>query len=328
MTKNPQNILITGGAGFIGSMVVPALVEHGHKVTVIDRLDFGNNIEAVMSKIKFIQADAFDINPKELEGIDIVIHLAGLSNDPMAEFRPRDNFIQNTGLTAYIVYLAKKYNVPRFIFASTQSVYGISNQEDTKETDPLNATFPYGLSKIQGELIVNNAISETFRPLILRQSTICGWAPRVRLDLVINTMTKNGVVNKKIVVGNPHVWRPLIDIRDLVPVYINAVENRNISGTYNVSTGNYTLPQMANEVQSALKEKGIEVSIEIKNNPDPRSYRMNADRAVKDLGLKKNHAIKDAVFALIEHLGGPESSEWQNPDYVNFEIYKKQFLTS
>ncbi len=326
MPKKSQNILVTGGAGFIGSMVVPALVARGHKITVIDRLDFGNNIQGVMSKIKFIQGDAFDITPNELENVDIIIHLAGLSNDPMADFRPRDNFIQNTGLTAHVVHLAKKYKIPRFIFASTQSVYGISSQEDTKETDPLNASFPYGLSKIQGELIVNHAASENFRPVILRQSTICGWAPRVRLDLVVNTMTKNGVINKKIVVGNPHVWRPLIHIRDLVPVYIKAVEDVSIAGTFNVSTGNYTLPQIASQVQTALKKKGIEVDIEINNNPDPRSYRMNADLAIKHLGLKKKFEIQDAVFELLDNLGGPKSKEWHNKAYVNFEMYKKKFL--
>ena len=327
MPKKAQKILITGGAGFIGSMVVPALVERGHDVTVIDRLDFGNNIESVMNRIKFIHADAFDISPKELENVDVLIHFAGLSNDPMADFRPRDNFIQNTGLTAHLVHLAKKYNVPRFVFASTQSVYGISTDEDTKESAELKASFPYGLSKIQGEMIINSAASDTFRPVILRQSTICGWAPRVRLDLVINTMTKSGVIHKKIVVGNADVWRPLIHIRDLVPVYVTVVENPEISGTFNVSTGNYTLPQMAAEVQSALKEKGMDVAIEIHNNPDPRSYRMNADLAVKHLGLKKKFDIKDAVFELLEKLGDSSSKEWHNKSYVNFEIYKQKFLS-
>jgi nucleoside-diphosphate-sugar epimerase len=321
-----MKVLVTGGAGYIGSVVVPLLVARGHQVVVIDKLSFGNNIKHVLDQIEFHEMDALEIDPKFLEGIDAVIHLAGLSNDPMANFRPRDNFIQNTALTSLLVYLCKKAGVKRFIFAGTCSVYGFSDKKIMDESSALAPTFPYGISKVQSEFAIMSARDSNFNPVILRQATVYGAAPRMRFDLVVNTMTKYGVLDHKITVNNPDLWRPLIHINDLARVYANILERPDASGIYNVATGNYTILDIAKTVQATLTEKGISAEIDVKNEDDARSYQVDCSRAIKELDLEKRHDIDGAVHEILGVFKDEKNPEWKNPKYINAEVYRARIL--
>jgi nucleoside-diphosphate-sugar epimerase len=258
-----MNILVTGGAGYIGSVLVPTLVEEGHTVTVIDKLTFGNNLKDLPG-FTLIDQDILDIKPDWLDGMDAVIHLAGISNDPMANFRPRDNYINNSALTGLLVYFCKQKGIKRFIFGSTCSIYGFSADTLVDESTPVSPSFPYGLSKVQAEFAINSAADQNFRPIIFRQATVYGWAPRMRFDLVVNTMTKFGVCNGKISVHNPKLWRPLIHVRDLVSAYLLALKaSDDVSGTFNVASHNYSILEIGQEVQNALETRGIPCDLEI-----------------------------------------------------------------
>ena len=175
-----MKILVAGGAGFIGSVVVPKLADRGYEVDVIDWCWFGNHLP---DNIKLIKKNIFDITEEELKVYDTVIFLGGVSNDPMAEFSPKDNFIYNSALPAYLCFMAKKANVKRFIYAGSCSVYGYTVEELYDEESPTVSAYPYGISKLQGELSVMQMQDEKLSVICFRQGTVCGFSPRMRLDL-------------------------------------------------------------------------------------------------------------------------------------------------
>jgi nucleoside-diphosphate-sugar epimerase len=321
-----MNILVTGGAGYIGSVLVPTLVKEGHNVTVVDKLTFGNNLKN-LSGFKLHERDVLDIKPDWLDGMDAVIHLAGLSNDPMANFRPRDNYINNSALTGLLVYFCKQKGIKRFIFGSTCSIYGFSSERLVDEQSPVSPQFPYGLSKVQAEFAINCSADENFRPIIFRQATVYGWAPRMRFDLVVNTMTKYGVCDGKITVHNPGLWRPLIHVHDLVNAYLLALNAPDeVTGTFNIASKNYTILEIGQEVQKALGKTGIHCELEILDHEDPRSYRVSSDAACKILGYAPTLEIADGVDELVRKIGDARQPDWNNPWFINAEVYRKKII--
>lgn len=321
-----MNILVTGGAGYIGSVLVPQLVADGHQVTVVDKLTFGNNLKD-LSGFTLHDRDVLDIEPDWLDGVEAVIHLAGISNDPMANFRPRDNFIHNSALTGLLVYFCKKKKIKRFIFGSTCSIYGFSSEAMVDEQSLVAPSFPYGLSKQQSEFAITSAADENFRPIIFRQATVFGWAPRMRFDLVVNTMTKYGVCHGKITVNNPNLWRPLVHVRDLANAYrlaINAPEE--VSGVFNVAAKNYTILEIGQEVQQALGAQQIPCSLEILNQEDPRSYRVNSDKAYETFGFQPKIGIAEGVEEIVRKIGDARQPQWNNPWFINAEVYRKKII--
>jgi len=321
-----MNVLVTGGAGYIGSVLVPILVNEGHNVTVIDKLTFGNNLKD-LSGFTLHEQDVLDIKPEWLDGIDAVIHLAGLSNDPMANFRPRDNYINNSALTGLLVYFCKQKGIKRFIFGSTCSIYGCSSEKMVDEQSPVSPLFPYGLSKVQAEFAINCSADENFKPIIFRQATVYGWAPRMRFDLVVNTMTKYGVCNGKITVHNPNLWRPLIHVRDLANAYLSALNApEEVTGTFNIASRNYTILEIGQEVQGALERNSIHCELEILNQEDPRSYRVNSDLAGSVLGCNPEIEIAEGVEEILQKMGDSQQPQWNNPWFINAEVYRKKII--
>src|SRR3989344_6134509 len=207
---NEMKILVAGGAGYIGSALVPVLLTHGYEVEVIDLLWFGNHLPKT---VKVIKKNLFDCKKEDFAGYDQVIFLAGLSNDPMAEFNPSLNFILNGALPSYLAYKAKKAGVKRFIYASSCSVYGYTEDKLYMEDDPVTCDYPYGISKLQGERGVLQMRDDDFSVIALRQGTVCGYSPRMRFDLIVNTMFKACMTEGQITVNNPAIWRPIYDLR-------------------------------------------------------------------------------------------------------------------
>ncbi len=198
--ENKHNVLVLGGAGYIGTTLAPYLQNNNCNVTVVDTNWFGNYLP---SNINTIQKDIFELHQNDLVGFDTVIFLAGLSNDPMAEFSPKDNFIYNTGMPAYIGFLAKEAGVKRFIFASSCSVYGYTHNSTFTEDDVAISNYPYGVSKLQGERSLLALADENFSVVCFRQGTVSGYSPRMRLDLALNTMFKNALSKGEITLSNP-----------------------------------------------------------------------------------------------------------------------------
>ncbi|MCS6990889.1 MAG: SDR family oxidoreductase [Chitinophagales bacterium] len=315
-----MKILIAGGAGYIGSVVIPRLLDRGYDVRVIDLLWFGNHLPP---EVPVARKDIFDLKEKDLEGFDQVIFLAGLSNDPMAEFSPAKNFIYNASATAYLAYLAKRAKVRRFIYAGSCSVYGYTVNELYDETKPAVSSYPYGISKLQGEQAVMAMQDDDFSVICFRQGTVSGYSPRMRLDLIVNTMFKTAVAQGEIIINNPSIWRPILSIQDAASAYVRAVEAAPaISGVFNIASGNYTVGEVADYVKEAVEEKlGQKVRFIIRNIQDFRNYKVSVDKAIHVLSFKPAHDVRSILDDLIEHMD--KFRDFDNPNYYNILVFKQ-----
>jgi len=314
-----MKILIAGGAGYVGSVLVPKLLDRGYEVDVLDLFWFGNHLPP---EAGIIHKDIFDIHAADLEQYQQVVFLAGLSNDPMAEYSPSENFIFNAAAPAYLAYVAKKAKCKRYIYACSCSVYGYTVNELYDESRPVSSSYPYGISKLQGEQAVMNLVDENFSVISLRKGTICGYSPRMRLDLIINTMFKNGVRNREITVNNPSIWRPIMSIDDATNAYIRSIEaSEKLSGIFNIASGNYTVGEVGDLVKMAIEEHlGIHVHLTIHHRTDFRNYKVSIQKAENVLSFHPNHDVKKIVKNLIEHMD--QFNDWDNPQYYNIETLK------
>ena len=315
-----MRILVAGGAGYIGSKLIPVLLEHGYKIDVVDLLWFGNHLPQNVSVVK---KDLFKCQPEDLKDYDQVIFLAGLSNDPMAEFDPSMNFIFNGALPSYTAFIAKKAGVKRFIYASSCSVYGYTVNELYDENSPVTCGYPYGISKLQGERGVLQLQDENFSVIALRQGTICGYSPRMRLDLIVNTMFKFAMADRKITINNPSIWRPILDIRDAATAYLRAIQaDYSLSGVYNIASGNYTVGQVGDMVKYEVEKLvGQRVEIVLKNIEDFRNYKVSIDKAKTYLGYQPRHAIEDIIDDLYENRARFEN--YDDERFYNIRVFKK-----
>jgi nucleoside-diphosphate-sugar epimerase len=315
-----MKILVAGGAGYIGSALVPRLQDRGYDVVVVDLLWFGNHLPEGTTVLK---KDIFELHEKDLEGFEQVIFLAGLSNDPMAEYSPSRNFIYNAAAPAYLAYVAKRAGIRRFIYAGSCSVYGYTVDELYDETSPAICNYPYGISKLQGEQSILQLQDDSFSAISLRQGTVCGYSPRMRLDLVINTMFKTALQKGEIVVNNPAIWRPILSIRDAVSAYIRAIEvSYDISGIFNVASGNYTVGELGDIVKETLEaELGAKIKLTINHIQDYRNYKVSIEKAKNMLSFKPKHDAESIVHDLIANR--ERFSDFDNPNYYNIQVFKK-----
>lgn len=315
-----MKLLVAGGAGYIGSYLIPVLLEHGYDTDVVDLLWFGNNLP---EDVNVFQKDLFKCQKEDLEQYDQVLFLAGLSNDPMAEFDPSMNFVFNGALPSYLAFVAKKAKVKRFIYASSCSVYGYTVNELYNEQSPVTCGYPYGISKLQGERGVLQLQDENFSVIALRQGTVCGYSPRMRLDLIVNTMFKFVMTDKKITVNNPSIWRPILDIRDAATAYLRAIQaDYSLSGVYNVASGNYTVGQVGDMVKIEMEKLlGSRIDITLKNIDDFRNYKVTIDKAKTYLGYEPQYKIKDIVEDLYQHKALFE--DYGNDRFYNIKVFEK-----
>jgi len=315
-----MKILIAGGAGYIGSVVIPKVLDRGYEVEVIDLLWFGNNLP---KEVKVHQKDIFDLTEKDVEGFDVVIFLAGLSNDPMAEFSPAKNFISNASSSAYLAYISKRAGVKRLIYAGSCSVYGYTVNELYDETKPASSSYPYGISKLQGEQAVMQMQDQNFSVIAFRQGTVSGYSPRMRLDLIVNTMFKTAMATGEIVINNPSIWRPILAIQDAASAYVRAIEAAPaISGIFNIASGNYTVGEVADYVKEAVDRKlGKKVKLNIKNIQDFRNYKVSVEKAMNMLSFKPAHNVESILDELVTNLD--KFKDFDNPNYYNIQVFKK-----
>lgn len=315
-----MKLLIAGGAGYLGSVLIPRLLERGYKVDVVDLFWFGNHLPR---QVGVLNKDIFQLTAEDMEPYDQVVFMAGLSNDPMAEYSPAKNFVFNAAAPAYLAYIAKIAGVQRCVYASSCSVYGYTENELFDETRPVSSSYPYGISKLQGEQAVTQLVDEKFSVISLRKGTISGYSPRMRLDLIINTMFKSAMKDRVITVNNPSIWRPILAIDDAATAYIRAIEaNHKISGVFNIASGNYTVGEVADLVRSAIKERmNLQVNLEIKHIQDFRNYKVSTEKAANVLSFHAAGNVKSIVYNLIENLA--KFQDFDNPQYSNIQSFKK-----
>jgi nucleoside-diphosphate-sugar epimerase len=320
-----MKILVAGGAGYVGSKVVPALLEHGYDVEVMDLLWFGNHLPP---SVPVTRQDVFNCTPKDLEKFEQVIFLAGLSNDPMAEFSPAMNFVQNAAAPGYLAFISKQAGVKRMIYASSCSVYGYTGNTLYDEEAPVTCQYPYGISKLLGERAALQQQDDKFSVVALRQGTICGYSPRMRFDLIVNAMFKTAMSDGVVIVDNPSIWRPIFDIRDAVSAYLRAVQaSYDLSGVFNVASGNYTVGQVADHVKEEVEARtGRAIRFDIRNKQDFRNYKVSIERAQVQLGFAPQYAVRDIVADLFGHTD--EYASYDSDEYYNVRVFKKLALSS
>jgi nucleoside-diphosphate-sugar epimerase len=314
-----MKIAVAGGAGYIGSVLIPRLLARGYDIKVIDLLWFGNQLPAT---VELDRRSVMDMREDDLEGVDMVIFIAGLSNDPMAEFSPARNFVDNASAPSYLAYIAKRAGVRRFIHGGSCSVYGYTVNELYDEDSPAVSHYPYGISKLQGEFGCTQLADNKFSVIALRQGTVCGYSPRMRLDLVVNAMFKSALKDNVIIANNPAIWRPILAIRDAADAYIRSIESApEISGIFNVASGNYTIGELADYVSEGVREfTGAEPSMLVRNVQDIRNYKVSWEKARNVLGFHPQRSVKDIVKELVENL--PKFKDFDNPAYYNIQTFE------
>jgi len=317
-----MKILVAGGAGYIGSRLIPDLLVHNYKITVLDLLWFGNQLPA---NVEVVKKDVFDIDESFLRGFDQVIFLAGLSNDPMAEFSPAMNFISNAAAPAYLAYIAKRAAVKRYIFADSCSVYGYTINQLYDEESPVTCAYPYGISKLQGEFGAMQLADDDFSVICLRQGTVSGVSPRMRFDLIVNTMYMTALDKQRITVNNPSIWRPILAIEDAVGAYIRAIQaDQSISGIFNVASGNYTVGDVADIVWKKLTTKfNLDIEMEINNIQDFRNYKVSAQKAQAILGARFHGSVEAIVDELAENF--LPDFNYDQDNFYNIRVFKNIF---
>ena len=235
----------------------------------------------------------------------------------MAEFDPAQNFQSNGAMPSYLAYLAKQVGVRRVIYASSCSVYGYTVNELYDEDSPAISSFPYGISKLQGERGVLQMQDEGFSTIALRKGTICGYSPRMRFDLIVNTMYKSCIRDGKITVNNPSLWRPILDIRDAVSAYLRAIQaDYSISGIFNIASDNYTVGQVGDKVKEEMENLlDRRIGLDLKNIQDYRNYKVDISKARTVLGFEPSHDVSDIIDDLHAHrdlYGDLDADEYYN----------------
>ena len=315
-----KKVLLVGGAGYIGTRLSNTLVEKGYNVTVVDNFWFGDFIDKRVTKVK---KSLWDITVDELKPFDAVLFLAGLSNDPMAMFRPDLNFIENSSAPVYLAFIAKQAGVKRFVCASSCSVYGYTKNKTLNENSPIKPSYAYGISKLQCEQGLTTLEDDNFRPILFRKGTVGGWSPKMRYDLVVNTMLKSVFTTGKIVVNNPKLWRPLVDIRDVIQGYELAIEaDLGVTGVFNLSGVNLTIGDLGKQIHSALVNKGYDVELVVNNNPDVRNYKVSTSKIEDELGYKAQYNPLDSLNEVLNNID-PLTYDFSKDIYYNINIFKQ-----
>jgi nucleoside-diphosphate-sugar epimerase len=313
LTQNNNNInrvLVTGGGGYVGAILVPQLLNAGYKVNVIDLFLFGEDVLSSVAdheNLRIFKADIRDTEAvaESVEDCDAVIHLACISNDPSFELDPELGTSINFDAFEPLVKISKEAGVHRFIYASSSSVYGISDSPDVQEDNPLKPITDYSRFKADCEVILEQYNSSDFTTVIARPATVCGYSPRQRLDLIVNILTMHAVVNGKITVFGGDQVRPNLHVQDIVDFYQLVLEapRETIDGQiYNVGFENHTVAELAQLVKRVVMEEmpSREV-IEIVTTPtdDNRSYQINSDKVKRELDFKPRFTIKDATREMV-----------------------------
>lgn len=315
-----KKLLLVGGAGYVGTRLSNTLVEKGYNITVVDNFWFGDFIDERVTKIK---KSLWDINVDELKQFDAVLFLAGLSNDPMAMFRPDLNFIENSSAPVYLAFMAKQAGVKRFVCASSCSVYGYTKNKTLNEHSPIKPSYAYGISKLQCEQGLTTLEDDNFRPILFRKGTVGGWSPKMRYDLVVNTMLKSAFTTGKIVVNNPKLWRPLVDIRDVIQGYELAIEaDLGVTGVFNLSGVNLTIGDLGKQIHGALIDKGYDIELVINNNPDVRNYKVSTSKIEDELGYIAQFNPLDSLNEILSNID-PTTYDFNKDIYYNINIFKQ-----
>jgi len=317
-------VLVTGGAGYVGAVLVPMLLEQGDRVTVVDRLYWGSApLASVLDRIRLIHADVRALAPGMLAGVDAVVHLAGLSNDPTAEWAPEANWQMNALATERLADACLAAGVQRLTYGSSASIYdGLPAScvyDERAKVEPRGA---YSTSKYYGEQALQARGSDAFCPVILRQGTVYGYSPRMRYDLVVNTFLKDALsVGRLALHGGGWMWRPLVDVTDVARAHIAALEapaERVRGEVFNVLNDNYQIRQLAMLVAGSAQLFGHAVALEEAPLPQfVRDYRCTKRKAEEQLGFTAHVTPLESIAGMLDRIRANGARDFSHPRFYN-----------
>ena len=287
-----MKILVTGGCGYKGHVLIPKLLNNGHEVIAFDIQWFGNFLNP-HSNLKVVKGDVRNIDEIPLEGVECIIHLASIANDPCGDLNPKLTWEVSALATMQLADKAKRHGVKRFIYASSGSVYGVKEEENVTEDLELDPISEYNKTKMVAERVLLSYQGDMIVQII-RPATVCGYSPRMRLDVSVNLLTMHALSKGKITVFGGAQIRPNIHIDDITDLYIHFINHPEFVGVYNAGFENISILKIAQMVTESLP-----VEIEVIESSDPRSYRVNSDKVLAT-GFTAKKGVRDAISEIVE----------------------------
>ena len=320
-TKRMRHVAVTGGAGYVGSALIPKLLDAGHNVTVLDLYLYGDRVfngHHDHPGLRECRGDIRDLAfvANALRGCDSVIHLACISNDPSFELNPVLGKSINLDAFRPLVRAAKATGVERFVYASSSSVYGVKDEPDVTEDLPLEPLTDYSRFKADCEKILEEEREPGFVTLTFRPSTVCGYAPRLRLDLSVNIFANQAYHNRRVTVFGGSQRRPNINVEDMTDLYVKSLEypDELIDGqVFNAGYENHRISELATMARDVI---GDDVEIATSPTDDLRSYHVSSEKIQRVLGFTPRHSIRDAIESLHDAF-----QQGLVPDPMNRDVY-------
>jgi nucleoside-diphosphate-sugar epimerase len=286
-----MKIFVTGACGYKGSVLVPKLLALGHRVTAFDVQWFGNYLLA-SANLEIVRGDVREASEADLDGIDAIIHLASVANDPCGDLDPKLTWEISALGTMRLAELAVKLGIDRFIYASSASVYGVKEELQVTEDLSLEPLSEYNKTKMVAERVLLSYAPPLIAQIV-RPATVCGISPRMRLDVSVNMLTMQALTNGRITVFGGDQVRPNIHIEDITDLYIYLLDHPEITGVYNAGFENISIRDIAERVVRI-----IPAEIVVTPSNDPRSYRVNSDKLLAT-GFRPRHGVDDAISEIV-----------------------------
>lgn len=312
-----MNILVTGACGYKGSVLVPKLLKKGYSVVALDIMWFGNLLPN-HKNLQVVKQDIRDIDNVPLDGIDVIIHLSSVANDPCGDLNPKLTWEISCLATMQLADKAFRMGIKHFIYASSGSVYGLKEEKHVTEDLPLVPISEYNKTKMVAERVLLS-YQDYMNVQIVRPATVCGLSPRMRLDVSVNLLTMQALTKDRITVLGGNQTRPNIHIDDITDLYLFFIKNKTLSGIYNAGFENLKIIEIAEMIS---QKTGVEIII--KSSDDPRSYRVNSDKLLS-AGFKPKKSVGMAISEITEAVKNnklTDEKRYYNLQWMRDEVLK------
>jgi nucleoside-diphosphate-sugar epimerase len=316
-----MKILVTGACGYKGHVLIPKLLARGYKVVAFDLQWFGNFLKP-HPNLDVVLGDIREIDAVPLNGVDCIIHLSSIANDPCGDLNPKLTWEVSALATMQLADKAKRMRIKRFIYASSGSVYGVKEEAQVTEELELKPISEYNKTKMVGERVLMS-YQDDMVVQIVRPATVCGYSPRMRLDVSVNLLTMQALSNEKITVFGGEQVRPNIHIDDITDVYLHLIDHPEMTGVYNAGFENISILDIAK-----LVTKYIPAEIVVTESNDPRSYRINSDKLLAT-GYRPNKSVEDAIREIIEQYGAgvlKDEDHFYNLRWMEKTVFAREIL--
>jgi nucleoside-diphosphate-sugar epimerase len=311
-----MKVFVTGACGYKGTVLVPKLLQRGHEVVAFDIMWFGNFLKP-HPRLTVIRGDVRNADTIDLRGVDAIVHLSSVANDPCGDLDPKLTWEISALATMQLADKAVRQGVERFVYASSGSVYGIKDEPQVTEDLELKPISEYNKTKMVGERVLLS-YKDDMTVQIIRPATVCGYSPRMRLDVSVNMLTMQALANRRITVFGGDQTRPNIHIDDITDVYLFMLDHPEHTGVYNAGFENISILDIAERVASQ-----VESEVVVTQSNDPRSYRVNSDKLLAT-GFKPKKSVDDAIREII---GQYKAGELRNEDrFYNLKWMQKEVL--